>query len=182
MDEEEKKVQKEKANPLIDTCLFTHMHTHTTPTLDAPREGREGAHEQRENTVAEGNGVGRERARTCCATSPVHMSLPSANIVSNMPPQLWHTCLACLTALARNTHRLCLVTRRLPRNNSNNKLPGEGGAPLREQCATCRRFGFFLSSGGGDGGGSTPAQRVPAALLSLLYASSLFQLVSKVFP
>lgn len=79
-----------------------------------------------------------------------------------------------LTAVTRNTHRLCLVTQ------AGSALPPEqqqqqtaGGGLLQEQCTTVAVL-VLLSSGGGDGGdGNALAQCVPAVLLFFIRSISV---------
>lgn len=162
--------------------IHTHAHPHNTDAGCAARGARGSARAAREYG---GRGKrcreGKSKDMLCHKSSP-HVPSLCQHSVKHASPAVAHVSRVPHWPGKEHAPSLPSHAQAPPEQQQQQTAGGRGGVPLREQCTTCRRFGFFLSSGGGDGGGSTPAQRVPAALLSLLYASSLFQLVSKVFP
>lgn len=163
--------------------IHTHAHPHNTDAGCAARGARGSARAAREYG---GRGKrcreGKSKDMLCHKSSP-HVPSLCQHSVKHASPAVAHVSRVPHWPGKEHAPSLPSHAQAPPEQQQQQTAGGRGGGvPLREQCTTCRRFGFFLSSGGGDGGGSTPAQRVPAALLSLLYASSLFQLVSKVFP
>lgn len=156
--------------PSTDTHLYTHTHTRTrvtrTPDTDGIRRastgsrgGGRGGHDVCGEEGKEGFWGGRGTRVFSPVTCCVSPSFPPLNV---RPSLLAHTspCRRLLFETVRNEHSLQTGRRQKePRNNSNNKPPGNCSRSNTRN--RHHRFGFAL----GSSGFFSPARLVPASLL-----------------